>query len=294
MPDQGVLIFENNRPMLMGLAYRILGSRADAEDAVQDTFIKWQMADKDDIENPAAWLTTACARRCIDLLRAAHRTRVDYVGPWLPEPVHTATEEMSEEKLSLTSSLTTAFLLLLERLTPKERAAYLLHEIFEVAYPDIAKALDMQESTCRKLVSRARANIDQARVRHVTPPERQDQLLAAFEAAIVSGHTEQFAALLSDEIELAADGGGKVPATLEVLRGKTSVLGFITQVLHANWNGYEWVVTDINGTRGVIVREDGATIASVSFAYDEEGRAAGIYIMRNPDKLSALGGAAIV
>ncbi len=280
--------FEESRPVLLGLAYRILGSRADAEDAVQDTFIKWQAADKAEIATPAAWLTTACTRRCIDLLRAAHRARVDYVGPWLPEPVHTPAEEMPAEKAALTSSLTTAFLLLLERLTPKERAAYLLHEIFEIDYADIARTLDMQESACRKLVSRARANIDQARVRHVTPRDRQNQLLAAFEAAIISGHTEPFAALLSDEIELAADGGGKVPAALEVLRGKARVLGFVMQVLHRNWNGFDWTVTDINGARGVMVRKDGVTIASVSFAYDESGSATGIYIMRNPDKLAAL------
>lgn len=286
--------FEESRPVLLGLAYRILGSRADAEDGVQDTFIKWQTADKAEIENPAAWLTTVCTRRCIDLLRAAHRTRVDYVGPWLPEPVHTSTEEISGEKVALTSSLTTAFLLLLERLTPKERAAYLLHEIFDIDYPEVARTLEMQESACRKLVSRARASIDQAKVRHVTPPDRQDQLLAAFEAAITSGHTEQFAALLSDEIELAADGGGKVPATREVLRGKISVLGFIMEVLHRNWNGFEWALTDINGAKGVIVRKDGVTTASVSFAYGEDGQASGIYIMRNPDKLSALSGTSIV
>lgn len=282
-------VFEESRPILLGLAYRILGSRADAEDAVQDTFIKWQTTDKDEIENPAAWLTTACTRRCIDLLRAAHRTRVDYVGPWLPEPVHTAVDDDAPaEKLALTTSLATAFLLLLERLTPKERAAYLLHEIFDIDYPEIARTLEIQESACRKLVSRARANIDQARVRHVTPPDRQNQLLAAFETAIATGHTEPFAALLSDEIELAADGGGKVPATLEVLRGKARVLAFVVQVLHRHWNGFDWIVTDINGGKGVMVRKDGATIASVTFAYDESGNATGIYIMRNPDKLSAL------
>jgi RNA polymerase sigma-70 factor (ECF subfamily) len=287
-------IFEQSRPMLLGLAYRILGSRADAEDAVQDTFIKWQTADRSGIENPAGWLTTACTRRCIDLLRAAHRTRVDYVGPWLPEPVHTILEETPAEKLALTSSLTTAFLLLLERLTPKERAAYLLHEIFDVDYPEIARTLEMQESACRKLVSRARGNVEQARVRHVTPPGRQSELLEAFEAAIVTGATDRFAALLTDDIELAADGGGKVPAVREVLRGKERVLGFVREALHRHWNTHEWVVTDLNGARGVMVRKDGATIASVTFAYDENGRATGIYIMRNPDKLAALETAPIV
>jgi RNA polymerase sigma-70 factor (ECF subfamily) len=274
--------------MLLGLAYRILGSRADAEDAVQDTFVKWQKADRRRIENPASWLTTICTRRCIDMLRAAHRRRVDYVGPWLPEPLHTPSEDAPEERLSLASSLGTAFLLLLERLTPKERAAYLLHEIFDLPYPEIAKTLALQEATCRKLVSRARANVAQARVRHVTPVERQERLLAAFEAAIAGGGTADLAALLSDEIELAADGGGKVPTIREVLHGKAAVLGFIAETLRPYWSRQTWTVADINGSRGVILRQDGAAVAAVTFAYDEAGRATNIYIMRNPDKLAAL------
>ncbi len=281
-----ILAFEKARPMLVGLAYRILGSRADAEDAVQDTFLKWQKADKQGITNPASWLTTICTRRCIDLLRAAHRTRVDYVGPWLPEPVRDGTEDW--EHAALGSSLTTAFLLLLERLTPKERAAYLLHEIFEVPYPEIAQAIELQEATCRKLVSRARAHIDKAKVRHVTPVERQEQLLAAFETAIASGSTRGLATLLSDDIELCADSGGKVPAILQVLRGKAEVLDFIARNLRQYWGTQQWVPTKINGTRGIVLQQGGRTTASVWFAYDPAGRATNIYIMRNPDKLSRL------
>lgn len=193
-------LFAQSAPMLTGLAYRILGSRADAEDAVQDTFLKWQAADRDTIDNPGAWLTTACTRRCIDLLRSAHRTRVDYVGSWLPEPIHTEAAGQPEQQLSLASSLSTAFLLLLERLTPKERAAYLLHEIFDQPYPDVARILDIEEAACRKLVQRARGHVEQAKVRHVTPAEQQDQLLAAFETALSEGRTAPLAALLSEQI----------------------------------------------------------------------------------------------
>lgn len=128
---EDISIFESARPSLLGLAYRILGSRADAEDAVQDTYLKWRSAERGGIENPTAWLTTACTRRSLDLLRASHRKRVDYVGAWLPEPIQTKIEADTEGDLDLASSLTTAFLLLLERLTPKERAAYLLYEIFD-------------------------------------------------------------------------------------------------------------------------------------------------------------------
>jgi RNA polymerase sigma-70 factor (ECF subfamily) len=280
-----VLAFEQSRSRLLGLAYRILGSWADAEDAVQDTFLKWQGVDRTLIENPASWLTTACTRRCIDMLRSPKRARVDYVGPWLPEPIQTATSEFPEDGLSLASTLSTAFLLMLERLTPKERAAYLLHDVFEMSYPEIAQTLGLQESTCRKLVSRARENIVQSKVRHVTPAVRQEELLAAFEAAITSGSADPLAGLLSDEIELSADSGGKVPTIQQVLHGKGAVLAFLAQARQW-WSTYDWVVAEINGGRSIILQKDGAATASISFAYDEGGAVSNIYIMRNPDKLS--------
>jgi RNA polymerase sigma factor (sigma-70 family) len=282
-----VLTFEQSRSRLLGLAYRILGSQADAEDAVQDIFLKWQGADRDLIENPGSWLTTACTRRCIDMLRAPNRARVDYVGPWLPEPIQTATSEWPEESLSLASTLSTAFLLMLERLTPKERAAYLLHDIFDMPYSEIAQTLSLQEGTCRKLVSRARQNIVRAKVRHLTPVSQQEVLLAAFEAAITSGRAEPLAALLSDEIELSADSGGKVPTIQQILHGKAAVLEFLAQASQW-WSTCDWVVAEINGGRSIILRKDGVTTASISFAYNECGTVTRIYIMRNPDKLSRL------
>lgn len=291
--NDDVRIFEKARPGLIGIAYRILGSLADAEDAVQDTFLKWAKTDRKNIKNAAAWLTTICTRRCLDLLRSAHHSRVNYVGPWLPEPIQTPMENDAETRLVLASSLTTAFLLMLERLTPKERAAYLLHEIFDVAYPEIAETLNIQEGACRKLVSRAKANIEQAKVRHTTTLERQDQLLAAFQAAITSGSAEQFASLLSDDIRLSADGGGKVPTVLDVLKGKAEVIAFLLERLHEYWIDYNWVFVDINGARGIVLKHDGAAVAAVSFAYDETGRVANIYIVRNPDKLVNLGVVAI-
>jgi RNA polymerase sigma-70 factor (ECF subfamily) len=286
-------IFEHARPNLLGLAYRILGSLADAEDAVQDTFLKWAKTDRKEVEKAGAWLTTTCTRRCLDLLRSAHRSRVNYVGAWLPEPIQTPIANEAEDKLDLASSLTTAFLLMLERLTPKERAAYLLHDILDVSYPEVAKALDIQESNCRKLVSRAKANIDQAKIRHRTPLEQQDQLLAAFQAAVTGGTTERLASLLSNDIRLSADGGGKVPTVLDVLRGKSVVIAFLAENLHEYWFGHQWVICDINGGRGVILKHDGVTAATVSFAYDEAGKATDIFIMRNPDKLANLGAVAI-
>ncbi|HEV7371538.1 RNA polymerase sigma factor SigJ [Arenibaculum sp.] len=293
MDERDDRVFEEVRPTLLGLAYRILGSRADAEDAVQDTFLKWRTADRAAVENPAAWLTAACTRRCLDLLRSAHRSRVDYVGAWLPEPVHTAVENEAERRLDLASSLTTAFLLMLERLTPKERAAYLLHEIFDVPYAEVARTLEMQEPACRKLVSRAKAHVEQAKVRHATPVDRQEELLSAFQAAVAGGTTARLAALLSEEVRFSADGGGKVPTVLDVLQGKATVLALVADRLREWWAGYEWLRADINGGRGILLRKDGATVAALSFAYDEAGLVSDVFVMRNPDKLAALGAGAI-
>ena len=274
------------RPQLLGLAYRILGSLADAEDAVQDTFLRWDKADRLEIENPAAWLTTVCTRRSLDLLRAAHRSRVSYVGAWLPEPIHTSIESDAERDLERASSLTTAFLLVLQRLTPKERAAYLLHDIFDTSYGEIAETLEIEQSACRKLVSRARAHVAEANVRHRTSVERQDQLLAAFQTAVTSGATAKLAALLSDDVRLSADGGGKVPAARKVLHGKEKVLGFLAKGLHRFWAGYRWRVAAINGSRAIMLEQAGTTVAVVTFAYDEDGKATDVFIVRNPDKLT--------
>ncbi|WP_331372946.1 RNA polymerase sigma factor SigJ [Sinorhizobium chiapasense] len=287
-------MFEEARPRLLGLAYRILSSRADAEDAVQDTFLKWQAADVSAIESPAAWLTTACTRRCLDLLKSAHRKRVDYVGAWLPEPIHTASDDNAEEKLALTSSLTTAFLLMLERLTPKERAAYLLHEIFGQPYDEIAETLDMQEAATRKLVSRAKYNIGVVQTRHTTPRERQEELLAAFHGAIHGGDIVGLSALLSADVRLTADGGGKAATVLGILSGKETVVAFIAERLTEYWSHYRWETAELNGGRGIVLRsEDGDVAATVSFGYDTDGRVTDIFIVRNPDKLTHLDDATV-
>lgn len=285
--------FEQARPGLLGLAYRILGSRADAEDAVQDTFLKWQANDRGGIDNPGAWLTTVCTRHCLDVLRSADRARVEYVGPWLPEPVQTANDDAMdanppEQASALASSLTTAFLLALQRLTPKERAAYLLRDIFDVPYPEVARTLDLQEPACRQLVSRARGHIEQSKVRHATPPARQRQLLAAFGTAIATGSVEALAGLLSDDVRLSADGGGKVTAARRVMHGPEEVLRFIQAGLHEWWAGSRLEEATINGRIGLIQHEGDTVAAAVTFAWDEDGRLTDVFIMRNPDKLARI------
>lgn len=287
-PHDPLDAFEQARPLLLGLAYRVLGSHADAEDAVQDTFLKWQAAERDDIANPSAWLATVCTRHCLDLLRHHDRARVDYIGTWLPEPLHTPEEQAPEEASALASSLTTAFVLALQRLTPKERAAYLLREIFDMDYPQVARTLDLSEAACRQLVLRARGHVEQAKVRHVTPEPQQRRLLAAFGNAIATGSVDALAALLSAEVRLSADGGGKVAAARRVMRGPDEVLRFVQGGLHVWWQGSDLREAMLNGNRGLLQYEDGKVVAAVSFAYDEAGRLADIFIMRNPDKLQRL------
>jgi RNA polymerase sigma-70 factor (ECF subfamily) len=199
-----------------------------------------------------------------------------------------------EHAASLASSLTTAFLLALQRLTPKERAAYLLREIFDMPYPEVASTLDLQEPACRQLVSRARAHIEQAKVRHVTPPERQRRLLAAFGTAIATGSVDALAGLLSDDVRLSADGGGKVSAARRVMHGPEEVLRFVQAGLHAWWASGQLEEATINGNRGFL-QYDGDTIASaVSFAYDDADQLTDVFIMRNPDKLARIESAPLI
>jgi RNA polymerase sigma-70 factor (ECF subfamily) len=286
--ENAAVVFEQRRPFLLGLAYRILGSRAEAEDAVQELFIKWLEADRASIASPAAWFTTACTRHCIDLLRSAHKSRVDYIGIWLPEPIHTAHQDSPEHAHELASSLSTAFLLVLERLTPKERAAYLLYEIFDMDYAQVADAVGVQEAACRKLVSRAKTSLGAEQIRYQPDAVRQDQLLSAFHNAIASGSTASLTVILSEDVELCADSGGKASAIRETLFGMTRVLDFIGQSLHAYWQTCEWLPTPINGAQGVIIKADGVIAASLSFGFDDAGRVSRIFIMRNPEKLAGL------
>ncbi len=272
----------------MGLAYRILGTLVEAEDALQDTCVKWLNADREEIRTPAAWLTTACTRRSIDMLRAAHKSRVDYLGTWLPEPVRTAEVPGEMEGAELASSLTTAFLLMLERLSPKERAAYLLYVVFDQPYSAVADTLGIGEAACRKLVSRARGHVSEEDVRHRPSRRVQEKLLYAFQRAIESGETDALARLLSDDIKLASDGGGKVIAVPKLVIGKHRILRFVSRGLHRAWAGNTSVMTELNGCVSAIYTEDDGTVSTLSFDYDAEGLGAHIYIVRNPDKLKRL------
>jgi RNA polymerase sigma-70 factor (ECF subfamily) len=208
----------------------------------------------------------------------------DYVGPWLPEPIQRINPPGADRQLA--ASLMTAFLLVLQRLTRRERAAYLLRDVFDQPYPQIGAALDMEEAACRQLVSRARAHIERGKVRHITPIGTQEQLLRAFEAAITSGDTTQLAEMLSSDIRLTTDSGRKASAVLRVLEGE-EVLPLLRRA-HTWWKGCSWTLIDLGGSRGAILRQDGQAILALSFGYNDVDQVTDIFITRNPDKLTRL------
>ena len=280
--------FENIRPKLTGIAYRILGSLSDAEDAVQDTFLKWASSDRTTILNPSGWLVTACTRRCIDMRRMGDRSRVDYVGAWLPEPIQISVESDAEREVELSSSLSMAFLMMLDRLTPKERAAFLLHDIFEFSHADVAETLETSESNSRKLVSRARSNVGREIVRHTASPDQQMAFLSAFKLAVTEGKIEELSQMLATDARLSADGGGKVPTILETIEGAIPLCKFVSSDLRRFWADHEWLMLNLNGMQGAVIRYEGSTVAALSFAFDDNGMIQEIYIIRNPDKLTHL------
>ena len=261
--NSAIEAFEGFRPNLTGIAYRILGSRADAEDAVQDTFLKWVEADHEEITSPPSWLTTVCTRRCLDLLRSANRARVDYVGVWLPEPVQTDAVLDAEEKVELASSLRTAFLLMLDRLSPKERAAFLMREIFDMDYTAISQTLEIDQQACRKLVSRSRQHVAMEKVRQVTSMDTQERLLNAFQDAIISGTTQNLVGMLSADVRFFVDHGGKAASISRVLNGIHELTGFIAKGLHLFWDGAVWERAEINGAQGFVLRDGNTLTAAV-------------------------------
>jgi len=280
--------FDSLRPRLIGLAYRMLGSMADAEDAVQDTFLKWQGTDRTAIANPEAFLTTICTNCCLDALKAAHRKRVDYVGPWIPEPLQIDTGSDPEADLERAQSLTTAFLLLMERLSPKERAAYLLREVFGKPYGEVAAALGVSEKACRQLVSRAGKHVQAPASRFVPAPDHQQRMLDAFLTAVESGSTEQLSGLLSETVQFQSDGGGKTTALGRILEGRGDVAKYVARIMSRLWDGGPIRICNINGVRGLVLLQDGRIESALTLGYDGDGRIDRIFIIRNPDKLARL------
>lgn len=282
--------FAAARPRLIALAYRMLGSMSDAEDAVQETFIRWYGADRASIRTPAAWLTTACTRLCIDRLRKAKAERTAYVGTWLPEPV--AVEPPEDDALG--ESLSLAFLVLLERLSPSERAAYLLHDVFEQDYPAVAAALGKSEQACRQLVSRARKSLNvpedapKPKPRFAADPAHAEELAAAFVGAARAGDAKRLMAMLAEDAELWSDGGGKVAAALNVIHGADRIARFFVGIRSKQDPGLELVYRPVNGRPGVVGYVGPRADFALALEPGASGRIGAVYVVRNPEKLARL------
>jgi RNA polymerase sigma-70 factor (ECF subfamily) len=229
-PSNPAASFEPYRRRLRGLAYRMLGSMADAEDAVQETYLRWHRADRDQVLDPRAFLMTTTTRICLDMLTTARARHEEYVGPWLPEPVVDTTALAPDSSTELAEDLSVALLLTLDRLSPLERAAFLLHDVFDFSFREVASALKRSEAACRQLAARARAHVRAVRPRGATAsPVRggkidpqHAELMSAFVAAARSGDLHALTQLLASDVRVVTDGGGKVAAALNVLEGPTA------------------------------------------------------------------------
>jgi RNA polymerase sigma-70 factor (ECF subfamily) len=273
--------FNEHRPLLMSIAYRMLGSRADAEDALQETFLRYQAGDEE-LESPKAYLTTIITRLCIDHLRSARVQRESYVGQWLPEPV--ATTGMD---IGMAESLTMAFLVLLENLSPAERAAFLLHDVFDYDYAEVAQMTGKTEANCRQMVHRAKERIA-ARPRRFAPSrEETDRITARFIETTSSGDLSGLMALFSGDAVMTSDGGGKANAALNPVKGADSISRFVMGVLRKN-EGLNplHTLTEINFQPAFITTISGR-VESVTILDIGDGLIRNLFIVANPDKLGA-------
>lgn len=282
--SDAVATFEAERPRLLGLAYRMLGVYAEAEDVVQETWIRWDAATVE-LERPAAWLTTVATRIALDRLRAGKRRREDYVGPWIAEPVVVAPGP--EETAELSDSLTLGFLTMLDRLSPIERAVFLLADVFAVPYREVATTVDKSEVACRQIASRARrrlrAGADPDTIgRHHAGGDRRivDELLLA----VVTGDVDRTLALLAPDVVSISDGGANRHAARRPVVGADRVARFFTNLARKNLHSASATAATINGDPGVIVTVDGVVDFVAAFEV-ENSRVASIWIVRNPEKL---------
>jgi RNA polymerase sigma-70 factor, ECF subfamily len=286
--DDKTRIFEEHRSTLEGLAYRMLGTRADARDIVQDTYLKWNRANSDEIRSPRSWLITVCSRLAMDAMSSARMRRETYVGPWLPEPFIDEHVPNPADKSQLDDTVSVALMLALEKLSPAERATFILHEVFAYSFEEVSSILGKSVAACRKLGSRAREAVREAKPRFQASAEEHHRLVEAFLDAAHRGELERLKALLAQEVELHSDGGGKAIAAREVLHGAETVGKFFVRVW-GNRNRAQSSVRVVtrwfNGVPGVIIYEDGKPVTAVSVAI-ENGVIHRIYALRNPDKLA--------
>lgn len=278
--------FERHRPRLFGIAYRMLGSRTDAEDILQDAYLRWHRGASEDLRSPQAWLVTTVTRLCIDRLRAARTEREHYVGPWLPEPLIGEAAPAADARAELSSSLSIAFLVVLEQLEPDERAAFLLHEVFDTAYGEIAEILGKSEAACRQIVSRARKRVRGRRPRAQVTDAARRSVLEQFAHAIQTQDKESLLALVAEKASWTSDGGGRTRAALKVIRGRERVVRFVLAVLGRHSDRFTFEMTSVNGEPALAMRAEGSLFSIITVRTDGL-RILDVYTVLNPNKLAA-------
>jgi RNA polymerase sigma-70 factor (ECF subfamily) len=277
--------FDEHRQVLFAVAYRMLGTVADAEDMVQEAYLRWRQAPRDTIDSPRAYLTTVVTRLCIDHLRSARVKREEYIGPWLPEPV--VTDSAPDEPVAMAESLSMAFLVLLESLTPTERAAMLLREVFDYEYAEIAEVLGKTEANCRQLVRRARERLAERRPRFAASREDRDRIVREFLEAVASGDLDGLVGMLASDATLWSDGGGKVTAARNPIVGADRVGRFLVGVMKKAQGVIDVHPVVVNGEPGVLVAFGGRPLSVLTLHVGPSG-VEGVYIVSNPDKLAHL------
>jgi RNA polymerase sigma-70 factor, ECF subfamily len=272
-----------HRGRLLGLAYRMLGSRSDAEDVVQDAYLRF--AGAQGVENTEAFLVTVVTRLCLDRLKSAKAQREVYLGPWLPEPVFDAEGLSADAATELADDLSFALMLALERLSPLERAAFLLHDVFDRPFSEVADTLDRSEAACRQLAARARRAVRDERPAPAAPSDSHARLLTAFCEAATSGDISTLAGLLREDAIAITDGGGRKTAALNPIKGADKIIRFLIGIAGKNVGADIRIVPmQINGSAGALIYLDGEVDHTLSMAFDGD-KIAAIYLVRNPDKL---------
>ena len=280
-------IFEAERPRLTALCYRMLGERAGAEDAVQDTWLRWSRIDPGAIDNPAAWLRRTATHIAIDALRAARAKREAYPGPWLPEPLFAAGAEAADARFEIAQECELALLWAMERLSAAERAAFILREAFDAGYDEIAATLGKSEAACRQLVSRAHRRLQESGPRFDAPDDQVRELIARFLSAVAADDFEAARQLLAPDAVALSDGGRKASAALRPLVGAQDILTMFASVMRRSGAVTDWRldVAQVNGAPALVRWLGGRIDFVLTLAPDASGRIAWFYIMRNPDKL---------
>lgn len=282
--------FNQHRQALFGLAYRMLGSSMDAEDVLQEAFLNWREAAHDAIQSPKAYLVKIVTRLAIDHLRLAHVQREQYVGMWLPEPITQNIEGDPSHENEVAETLSTAFLLMLERLSPVDRAVFLLHDVFSYTYPEIGEIIGRSAADARQIGHRARGYIAQERPRFPASSEDAERVARQFIAVLEQGDLTKLFDVLSADVILRGDGGGKIKANREPVFGADDVVGFLTKVQQNNLGERTLKLIYLNGLPAMIDLRSGKLFSVTTFDF-KDGRISAIYSLLNPDKLKGIAAA---